>query len=119
MSLRDLIAVLGIVGGPGAIIAAFVSANRARVDKQATVLTTGETGVRLMDFVVERLERQLRRADEQNGRCEEEKATLNAVIRDKDTVIRDKDLHLRDEQMTYRTLIEEKDAELRRLRGLA
>jgi hypothetical protein len=112
VSLRDLIALLGIVGGPGAIIAAFVSANRARVDKQATVLTTGETGVRLMDFVVERLERQLRRADEQLGRCEEQVLTLTSTLRDKD-------LHIRDEQATYRRMIDQKDEELRRLRGTA
>jgi site-specific recombinase len=119
VSLRDLIALLGIVGGPGAIIAAFVSANRARVDKQATVLTTGETGVRLMDFVVERLERQLRRADEQLGRCEERFIACEQRVSVLTDILRDKDVHIRDEQATHRRMIDQKDEELRRLRGTA
>jgi predicted RNase H-like nuclease (RuvC/YqgF family) len=112
-STHDLVALFGIVGGPTALIATLITVWRARTDKQAVVMTTGETGVRLMDFVVERMERQVKRADETIVRLETALVAKDELIAKLQEQMRTKDDRIRSEQATYRRYIEEREETIR------
>lgn len=105
--VTEVAIVAGIVFGGGGLVGAFVAVYRAKPETQTLVMSTGETGVKILDNVIDTLQSEVERMHGQHARYEERLDAMQALVEERNA-------RIQSEQETYRTIIAEKDAELRR-----
>lgn len=72
---------VGLVGGAGAFIGILVRVYQAKPETQTLVMSTGETGVKILDNVIDTLQTELERRTANEQRLEQILAERDIVFR--------------------------------------
>lgn len=116
--------IVGAVGGPTAIVTAYINLRKAAPEERGMVLDVGQKGINILDGLLDttivQLEREAKarerceeRVAEISVRCDERVARLYEDIKAKDDDIKAKDARIRSEQAGYRFMIEEREGQIR------
>lgn len=108
LSITEIGMIAASVGGPTALVGAYINLRKAAPEERSLVLGVGEKGVKVLDGVVDTLTVQWEREVKARERCEERVTRLYDDIKDKDH-------RIRAEQAGYRFMIEERDKTIREL----
>lgn len=107
--------IVGAVGGPTALVGAYINLRKAGPEERSLALGVGEKGVKVLDGVVDTLTVQWEREVKARERCEERLTRLYDDLRQKDEDLKDKDHRIRQEQASYRFMVEQRDEQIREL----
>lgn len=115
LTLTEMGMIVGAVGGPTALITAYIQLRESAPKERGLVLDVGTKGVNILDGVVDTLTVQWEREVKARERCEERLTRLYDDLSAKDDSLKEKDRRLRQEQAAYRFMLEQRDEEIREL----
>lgn len=104
LSAQEWGLIVGILGAPATITGAVVAWYKAKPETQTLVMSSGETGVKILDSVIDTLQTELARRD--------------LAIEALEARLDRRTEYLKAEQATYRAIIEERETEIRRLHDI-
>lgn len=104
LSAQEWGLIAGILGAPATVAGAVISWYKAKPETQTLVMSSGETGVKILDSVIDTLQTELARRD--------------LTVENLEARLDRRNEYIKSEQKTYRALIDEREQEIRRLRDI-
>src|SRR4051794_10805999 len=94
-SLTEWGVIIGIVVGGGGALAALRDIYKAKPETQTLVMSTGETGVKILDGVIDTLQSELARRDAAIERCEqvidERNNRIAELVAEREAIVRQRE----------------------------